>query len=83
MAVVPLGANDTDAGTETDALLLESATASPAAGAGALAVIVHVLTAPDERDAGAQTKEATVTGGARLMVATLEAPFNAAVMLAD
>jgi hypothetical protein len=82
LAVLAAAAMVTEAGAVRNALLLEMETARPPVGAGPLAVTVHVLTAPDVREAGVQTSEVTVTSGARLMEAVLELPFKAAVMTA-
>jgi hypothetical protein len=65
-AVVAEGETATDAGVVRRVLLPDNATERPPDGAGALSVTVQVLLAPDISDAGAQTREVTVTLGARL-----------------
>lgn len=73
---------ETAAGPVSDVEFIEITTGRPAAGAAPLAVIVHVLTAPEVSEVGEQTSEVTVTSGARLNAAVFETPFNVAVMTA-
>jgi hypothetical protein len=82
LAVVAPAAMVIEAGAVSNGLLDESATVRPPVGAGALAVTVHALLAPDVSDVGAQTSEVTVTRGARVMEAVFELPFSAAVTTA-
>jgi hypothetical protein len=82
LAVVDAAATVIEAGAVSNGLLEEMVTLRPPVGAGALAVTVQVLLAPDVSEAGTQTSEVTVTGGARLMEAVFELPFKAAVTTA-
>jgi hypothetical protein len=82
VAVVEPGETATEAGVVSSGVLLDKVTLRPPVGAGALAVTVQVLLAPDVSEAGAQTSAVTVTGGARLMEAVFELPFKAAVTTA-
>jgi len=82
LAVVAPAAMVIEAGAVSNGLLDERVTVRPPVGAGALAVTVQVLMAPDVREVGAQASEVTVTSGARLMEAVLELPFKAAVTTA-
>ena len=69
VALLAPAATATVAGTVSAAELLESATATPPAGAAALTVTVHVLLPPDDNAVGVQLSAVTATGGARLSVA--------------
>jgi hypothetical protein len=72
VAVVAPAATVTDAGTESEALLLASVTPEPPAGAGWVNVTVHVLIALCPRLVGLQTMPETRTGASRLIVAVFE-----------
>ena len=69
LAVVAPEGTVTDAGTESEALLLARVIAEPPVGAVWERVTVHVLTALWPRLAGLQARVDTSTGASRLIVA--------------
>ena len=69
LAVVAPAVTVTDAGTESEALLLPRVTTDPPIGAACERVTVHVLTALWPRLAGLQASVDTSTGASRLIVA--------------
>ena len=72
VAVVDPAATVTEAGTESEALLLARVIAEPPVGAVWERVTVHVLTALWPRLVGLQARVETRTGASRLMVAVCE-----------
>ena len=81
--VVAPAATVTDAGTVSPAVLLDSETAAPPAGAACDNVTVQLDVALLPKLVGVQTKELTVVGAIRDRVAVLEAPLYVAVTVAD
>src|SRR5271156_4593535 len=80
---VLLAGTVTDAETGSAALLLESATVLPPAGAASFSVIVQVVETPEFRLVGLQARADTVAGSIRLNVASCMVPFKIAVTVAD
>lgn len=72
----------TDAGTVSDALLLEMVTALPPVGAAWLKVIVQVLEEPEFTLVGLQTNDETNTGATKLIVVVIDALPRLAVTTA-
>ena len=64
-----------DAGTESAALLSESPTVAPPAGAALVRVTVQVLEAFDPKLVGLHAREEISTGATRLMVVLAEVPL--------
>ena len=75
VAVVAPAATVTDAGTVTKALLLDSETAAPDAGAACDKVTVQLEVAPLPRIAGTHRTELTTARGIRETVAVLVEPL--------
>src|SRR5262245_57279370 len=82
VVVVALAETSTGPATGSSALLLESVTDEPPAGAALLMVTVHVVDAPDPRLAGLQDSADTTVAVIRLTVAACDEPFKVAVMVA-
>ena len=82
VAVVAAAGTVTDAGTVSKALLLESETSDPPAGAGFESVTVQVEAALLARLVGAQETPVKEAGASNEIVAVCEAPFNVAVTVA-
>jgi hypothetical protein len=82
LAVVAPEAMVTEAGAVSNWLLLETETARPPVGAAALAVTVHVLTAPEDKDSGEHVRRLTVTVAAKLIQALTVTPLAVAVTVA-
>ena len=82
LAVVAPEGTVTDAGTESEALLLASVTLDPPAGALWERVTVHVLTALWPRLVGVQATPETRTGASRLTDAVWELLPTVAVTVA-
>ncbi|HUI58056.1 MAG TPA: hypothetical protein VLY04_23945 [Bryobacteraceae bacterium] len=82
VAEVAPAATVTDAGTVKAALLLDSVTALPPAGAAWFSVTVQVLEALGPRLTGLQASAVTVLGAVKLIVALCELP-RVAVTVAD
>src|SRR5580658_10739052 len=80
---VLLAGTVTDAGTVSDALLLESPTALPPDGAAWLSVTVQVLAAPEFTLVGVQASAETSVGATRLKVALCEELPKVAVTVPD
>ena len=72
----------TDAGTVSSALLLDSETVSPPAGAFLVSVTVQVLAAEDPRLVGLQLTADSAADETRLRVAVRETPLRVAVTIA-
>ena len=72
VAVVALAATVTDAGTASEALVLDSAMLAPPAGAACVKVTVHVVEAFGPRLAGLHEREETSTGATRLTLELAE-----------
>ena len=81
-AVVPPAATVTDAGTESNLLLLDSATLDPPAGAAWVSVTVQVLTALCPKLVGLHATPDTKTDAVRLIVAVCELLPRVAVTVA-
>jgi hypothetical protein len=69
---VALAAAVTDAGTDSEELVLDSAILAPPAGAARVKVTVHVAEAFGPRLAGVHASEETNTGAVRLTVVLAE-----------
>jgi hypothetical protein len=82
VAVIAPAATVTEAGTESNLLLLDSDTADPAAGADWLSVNVQVLAAPCPRLVGLHATPDTRTGATRLIAAVCELLPSVAVTVA-
>src|SRR5271170_1672704 len=82
VAVVAPAVTVTDAGTVSEALLLESVTLDPPVGATWVSVTVQVLTPLWPRLVGLQARPETSTGANRLMVAVCELAPRVAVTVA-
>jgi hypothetical protein len=70
--IVALAGTLTEAGTESEALLLASVTVDPPAGAIAESVTLHVVLVFMARLLGLQARLETLTGASRLMAAVFE-----------
>jgi hypothetical protein len=82
VAVVDPAATVTEVGTVSAALLLESVTADPPAGAACVKVTVQLLTALCPRLVGLQATPDTKTGATRPIIAVCELPPSVAVTVA-
>jgi hypothetical protein len=84
VAVALLAATETEAGTDTTELWLESETLVPPAGQGAAIVTVQVLDAPEARLVGEHVSEemVCVTGASKDTEAACEEPFRVPVTVA-
>ena len=71
-----------DTGTGSSAVLLDTETAVPPAGAVLLRVTVHVVLAPELKLVGLHDSEDRTTGAAKLIVAVCETPLKVAVSVA-
>ena len=72
----------TEVGVVTSALLSDTATTVPPAGATLVRVTVHVLVAPEPRLVGLQASDERATGATRLSVTVCETPLRVAVTVA-
>ena len=78
----PAGTVIEDPGTGSSALLLESETAAPPAGAASLRVTEQVVAAPEIKLADLQDSEEIVIPDTRLIVAVCDTPLSLAVSVA-
>ncbi len=83
VAVVAVAATVTDAGTLSRALLLESETDAPPAGAALERVTVQVEAAPLAKLVGEQARELTVGGATTDTEVVCVVPFRLAESVAD
>lgn len=81
-AVVEPASTVTEAGVVRSALLLDSATRTPPAGAALESVTPHVVPAPDPKLVGLQANPETSTGATRFTVVLWDWPFNVAMTVA-
>ena len=72
----------TDGGVVSSALLSDTRSVVPPAGAALVRATVQVLVAPEVRLVGLQASEDRTTGATRVRVAVLETPLSMAVMVA-
>jgi hypothetical protein len=79
---VLLAGTVTDAGTVSAALLLESPTVLPPAGAASFKLIVHVLAAPELTLVGLHDRAVTTAGSTKLRVVVCKLPLRVAVIVA-
>jgi hypothetical protein len=82
IAAVAPAATVTDPGTVSNALLLDSVTVEPPAGAACASVTVQLLTALCPRLVGLHTTPETNTGATRPIVVVCDPPPNVAVTVA-
>jgi hypothetical protein len=80
VALVAPEATETDAGTDSNALLLATATVPPPV---LDRVTVHVVAPPTETVVGEQASDVMVIGMLKMSVVALEEPFSIAVIVAD